>query len=142
MPRPAPYGFSRQVVVLHIPFATFLSTTGALVRVLSKTLGFRATLEKVEIVSSVIATGAGASRVINVRKGSATGTIIGTITALLADGSAAGIVKVGTVTTAADVNSLGDADTLTVEFPSGGTVFTAGTFDLVLTFRSQAQRAA
>ena len=142
MPRPAPYGYSRQVVVLHIPFSTFLSATTARERILSKTLGFRAKLEKVELIATVVATGTSASRVVNVRKGSATGTICGTITALLADGATVGAVKVGTVTTTAAANEFGDADTLTVEFPTGGTVFTAGTFDLVLTFRAQLQREA
>lgn len=143
MPRSAPYGFVRHVQVHNIPFTNYLSTTTAFVRALSKSLGYEAELEKVEIVCNVIATGAGASRVINVRKGSATGTIIGTITALLADGATLGTVKVGTITTGGTplTARLLDSDTLTIELPTGGTVFTAGSFDLLLTFRSKAQRS-
>ena len=51
------------------------------------------------------------------------------------------MVTVGTVTTAAGANVFTDTDTLTVEFPNAGTAFTAGGFDLILTFRALNQRA-
>jgi uncharacterized protein (DUF697 family) len=148
MPRKAPYGYVRTVLAVTVPFTTFLSQTAAQANlVLSKAFGASVELEKVEIVPTTVGTGAGASRVINVRKGNATGTIIGTVTATLANQGTLGVVTAGTVTTAAGANKLNDdgtatPDTLTIETPTGGTVFTAGGLELLLTFRQLAQRAA
>lgn len=146
MPRSAPYGFTRNVLELTIPVATYLNGVGQVNLILSKLLGYTALLEKVEIIPTTVGTGAGASRVINVRKGSASGTIIGTVTATLANQGVLGVVTVGTVTTAGEANRLNDQgvlpDALTVELPAGGTVFATGGINLILTFRQLAQRAA
>jgi len=146
MPRSAPYGFAREVINLSIPFTGFLSVTTQVNFALSKLLGFSFELEKIQIFPTVVGTGAGATRVINVRKGNATGTIVGTVTATVSNQGTLGVVTVGTVTTAAAANKFSDQgaapDAITVEFPSGGTVFTAGGLELVLTLRALAQRAA
>jgi hypothetical protein len=124
---------------LQLPLTGVLGTTSQVSVVLSKSLGFAAELEKVEIIPFVVGTGAGASRTINVRKGSATGSVAGTVTATLANQTTIGTVTAGTVT---EANAkFGDGDTLTIELPSGGTVFTAGGAHLVLTFRVPLQRA-
>lgn len=144
MPRLAAYGVSRQHLAITVPFTGFLSVATQANLILSKALGFKAELEKVELVTTVVGTGAGASRVINVRKGNASGTIIGTLTATLANQGTLGAVLVGTVTSTGTppVNNLDDPDTLTIELPAGGTVFATGGGELILTFRVPAQKRA
>ena len=146
MPRFAPYGWVRQVIRFTVPFTTFLSTTGQVNFELSKLHGFAFEIEKIEILPTTIGTGAGATRVINVRKGSATGTVVATVTATLANQGVLGVVTVGTVTTAGDVNKFSDQgaapDALTIEFPTAGSVvFTAGGLELLVTIRQRNQRA-
>jgi hypothetical protein len=142
MPRPAPYGYSRSTLALTIPFTGFLSVATQVNLVLSKLLGFKAELEKVELVTTVVGTGAGATRLINIRKGSATGTVVGTITPTLANQGVLGVVLTGAVVTAGAANKFDDADTVTVELPAAGTAFSAGGGDLILTFRQLHQRAS
>lgn len=140
MPRLAPYGFTREVVVLTIPFP---AGTGQVTSLLSLPLGFAATVEKASIYSSVVAAGAGASRTFNIRKGTATGTVMATGTVVLADLNAVGAVKALTVSTTAGAADLADADTLTIEWATAGAVaFTAGTFHVVIQLRQLGQRAA
>ena len=138
MPRFAPYGFARDVINLTIPFP---AGTGQVTSLLSLPLGFQGTVEKVSVYSSVAAAGAGASRTFNVRKGTATGTVIATATVVLADLSTVGAVKDVPVTAAnADFT---DTDTLTLEWATAGAVaFTGGTFHVVIRVRNKAQRAA
>lgn len=142
MPRFAPYGYVRQHLAITVPFTGFLSVATAANLMLSKTLGFAAELEKVEFVTTVVGTGTSASRTINVRKGSATGTLCGTLNPTLANQGTLGAVLAGTVTTTAGANLFGDSDTLTIEFPASGTAFTAGGGDLILTLRVRAARLA
>lgn len=142
MPRFAQYGYSRQHFALTVPLAGFLSVTTQQTLVLSLPLGFQFEIEKLFLIPTIAATGAGASRVINVRKGTATGTVVATATATLANGGLGVAPTAGTVTSTAKTNVFQDADTLTVEFPTGGTVFTAGQYDLVLQLRCLAQRVA
>jgi hypothetical protein len=138
MPRLAPYGFTRDVIVLTIPFP---AGTGQVTSILSLPLGFAGTVERAAIYASVVATGAGATRTLNIRKGIATGTVMATATVALADLNAVGNVKaVPAVAGAAD---FADADTLTIEWAAAGAVaYTAGTFHVAITVRQKAQRAA
>ncbi len=139
MPRFAPYGHSRDLAVLTIPFP---AGTGQVTSLLSLPLGFVGTVEKVSIYSSVAATGASASRTFNVRKGSATGTVLATATVILADLSTVGAVKDIPVVTTAGVADFVDGDTLTIEWATAGAVaYTAGTFHVVVRSRLKAQRA-
>jgi hypothetical protein len=143
MPRLAPFGYSRSFMVLTIPFAGFLNATGQVNVCLSKTLPYACELERVEIVTNVVGTGTSANRDLNIRKGSATGTLCGTVAATLANQGVLGVVTAGTVTNAANANKFGVNDTLTVEFQTASAVvFTAGGFDLILTFRDKNQAAA
>lgn len=141
MPRFAPYGFTRDLAALTIPFP---AGTGQVTSLLSLPLGFAGTVEKVSIYSSVAAAGVGASRTLNVRKGAgATGTVMATATVVLADLSTVGAVKdIPVVATPAD-RDFADTDTLTIEWATAGAVaFTAGTFHVVVRIRMKAQRAA
>jgi hypothetical protein len=140
MPRFAPYGFGRDLAVLTIPFP---AGTGQVTSLLSLPLGFVGTVEKVSIYSSVAATGAGASRTFNVRKGTATGIVMATATVVLADLSTVGAIKDIPVVATAGVADYADTDTLTIEWATAGAVaFTGGTFHVVVRARVKAQRAA
>ena len=141
MPRFAPYGFSRSLFNFRIPFTGFLSVAAQATLLASLAPGFRFAIEKVALVPVVAAAGAGASRVVNVRKGGAAGTVVATVTATLANG-ALGQNTAGVVTTADKANEFGDTDNLTIELPAGGTVFTAGEYELSIQLRALAQREA
>jgi hypothetical protein len=110
--------------------------------VLSLPVPFGHTLIKISAVVAVVATGAGASRVLNIRKGSATGGILATTTYVLADGATVGTVKDIPVAPVAPANADWlDADTLTIEWPTAGAVaFTAGQLEIVLTSRQRIQQ--
>ncbi|HEY6014504.1 MAG TPA: hypothetical protein VIU37_10865 [Candidatus Limnocylindrales bacterium] len=138
MPRSAPYGFARDLVSLTVVFP---AGTGQVTSLLSLPLGFTGTIEKVSIFASVVAAGAGASRTLNIRKGTATGTVVATATVVLADLNAIGAVKDIPVT-AANADFV-DTDTLTIEWAAAGAVaFTAGTFHVVIRSRQRLQRVA
>lgn len=142
MPRFAIAGFSRDIAPFTIPFP---GGTGQVTSLLSFPLGFAGVIEKVTLYSSIAATGAGASRTFNIRRGTATGTVMATATVVLADLSTVGVIKDvpvvagGTPLTASFV----DADTLTIEWATAGAVaFTAGTFHVCIRYRGQLQKAA
>lgn len=136
MPRLANYGFARGVFGLYIPLPTGTTLVEALTDIVP---GFGFTIEKVTAVVSTPGTGAGASRVFRIVKGAA--TVAATTTLVLADTATFGAIKPLTVTPAnAD---FGDTDTLTVDFPAAGAVaFTAGAVNLLIQYRTRAQRAA
>lgn len=139
MPRSAPYGFARNTAIFTIPFP---AGTGQVTSLLSFPLGFTGTVEKVTIYSSVAATGAGASRTFNVRKGTATGTVMATATVVLADLSTVGVGKVIAVSTTAGAADIADSDALTIEWATAGAVaYTAGTFHVAVQIRHLHQRA-
>jgi hypothetical protein len=139
MPRFAPYGFTRDIQSFTIPFP---AGTGQVTSLLSFPLGFTGSVEKVSIYASIVATGAGASRTFNVRKGIATGTVMATATVVLADLNAVGAVKDIPVSTVVGAADFVDTDTLTIEWATAGAVaFTAGTFHVFVRVRNKAQRA-
>jgi len=100
------------------------------------------TLIFIKAVVVVAATGASASRVLNIRRGNATGTVVATTTYVLADGATVGSFKDIPVTAGAAAGApFIDSDTLTVEWPTAGAVaFTAGELDLVLYTRQRLQQ--
>ena len=113
--------------------------TGQVNAVLSKPIGFAMSITAVRIIAAAVAAGAGASRVFNVRKGSATGTVVATATVVLANLDALGEVVNIPVTTA-DADFL-DADTLTIEWATAGAVaFTAGEFIVEIVSRKRLQQ--
>jgi len=142
MPRLAPFGYSRHTLTLTVPFTGVLNTTNQVNLMLSKTVPFSCELERIDVVPTTVGTGAGATRTVNVRNGSATGTVAGTATATLSNQGTLGVVTAGTIVTAAGANKFGSGDTMTVEFiTAGATAFTAGGFELILTFRDKNQAA-
>jgi hypothetical protein len=70
-----PRSYSRTVLSLQIPSVGVLAATGAVNLMLSKTLGFACELERIDVVTTATASVAG-SRVLNVRRGNASGTIV------------------------------------------------------------------
>jgi len=139
------YNYSRTILSLQIPSVAYLAATGAVNLMLSKTLGFACELERIDVVTTATASVAG-SRVLNVRRGNATGTVVGTITLLLASQGTigtvnAGVVGEGGVATGA-LPSFTDTDTITVQFAGSGTAFTGGGCELLLTLRDKNQAAA
>lgn len=137
MPREAA-GAGHIFVTEHIP-VTIPAGTGQVSSVLSLPRGYRSFVTAVKAIVKVAATGAGASRVLNVRKGSATGTVVATTTYVLADGATVGTVKDLPVT--AGTEQFEDADTLTIEWPTAGAVaFTAGELILAITTRRRMQQ--
>jgi hypothetical protein len=107
--------------------------------VLSLPRGYGCTIISVKAVVRVAATGAGASRTFNLRKGSATGTVVATATYVLADGATVGSVKDIPVTAAAA--DFLDGDNLTIEWPTAGAVaFTAGDLIIAITSRKRIQQ--
>ena len=98
-------------------------------------------LASVNIVAAVAATGAGASRTFNVRKGNATGTVVATATVVLADLDTLGEVKTITPVATSGTADFIDSDTLTVEWAAAGAVaFTAGEFIVELVTRRRLQQ--
>jgi len=107
--------------------------------VLSLPMGFREAIVGIRAVVKVAATGAGASRVLNFRRGSASGTVIATTTYVLADGATVGSFKVIPMS-AGDADFL-DGDTLTIEWPTAGAVaFTAGELTFIIYTRKRVQQ--
>ena len=126
--------FEQEHIAINIP-----AGTGQVSSVLSLPRGFGATITAVKATVKVAATGAGASRTFNVRKGSATGTVVATATYVLADGATIGSVKDIPVTAAAA--DFLDADNLTIEWPTAGAVaFTAGELIISITSRKRIQQ--
>jgi hypothetical protein len=135
MPRDASYGVQRGAFNFHVPLP---SGTGAAEPVTDYVPGFAFTVEKVTFITSVVGTGTSASRTFRVLKGAS--TVVATATLLLADTTPVGAQKAFTVTSA-DA-TFDDDDTLTVDFASGGTAFTAGQGNLVIQYRQKPQRVA
>jgi hypothetical protein len=135
MPRYAPFGYQR----FPLSFYVLLPTgTGAAEIVTDWTAGFNFVVEAVSYYTAVAGTGTSASRTFRVLKGAS--TVVATATLALADTSDLGEAKAFTVT-AADAE-FSDTDTLTVDFASGGTAFTAGAGNLVIRCRALPQRKA
>ena len=142
MPRETSPAFIRTVqTLLHVPvLAGYLDGTGAITFIDSLPIDYRCTLEKITFVFNTPATGTSASQIFNVRKGGPSGTIVGSITLLLGDGTAIGKFKEAKVTAANDeAAKFKDGDTLSFTRDSSGTAFTAGTGTFFVTFRQRAQ---
>lgn len=93
----------------------------------------------VKVVTAIAGTGAGATRTFNVRKGSATGTVVATGTVTLASQATVGVV-LDIPVTAANGEFI-DSNDLTIEWPTAGAVaFTAGAILVVLTTRQKTQQ--
>jgi hypothetical protein len=132
MPRFAPYGLLRH----QFSFPAVLPTgTGAATILPAITPGFQFEVEKAWYIPTVAGTGASASRVVEVRRGS---TAVATRTLVLADTD-----TVGTDAPAFTVTPgllYDDDDTLSIAVNAGGTAFTAGSGYFIVQVRELAQR--
>lgn len=135
MPRKAPYGVTRHQLPVYVPLPA--GTTAAEI-VTDWVGGFTYTLESAKAYVAVAGAGAGATRTFRVLKGAS--TVVATGAATEAGTATLGAEIVLTVTAANATFS--DTDTLTVDFDAGGTAFTAGALNLVLTVRQDSQRVA
>lgn len=135
MPRQAIYGVQRVPLNHYVPIPT---GTGAVENVTDWTPGFGFTVESVKAVVAVAGTGAGATRTFRVVKGASTVVASGTVT--LAGTATVGAVIDIPVTAANAVFS--DTDTLTIDWASGGTAFTAGALNVIAVLRQHPQRVA
>ena len=135
MPRRAPYGVLRGALNFTIPIPA--GTTAAEI-VTDWVGGFEYTVESVKAYVAVAGAGAAATRTLRVLKGAS--TVVASVAVALADTQTLGAEKVVPVTAANA--TLRDTDPLTVDFASGGTAFTAGQLNLVITYRQHPQRQA
>jgi len=126
-------GFIRGQQNVYIPLP---AGTGAAEIVTDWVGGFGFTIESVKAYVAIVGAGAGASRTLRVLKGASTVVATGTVTLTSTD--TLGEENVLAVT-AADAVFL-DADTLTVDFASGGTAFTGGALNLVINYRQRTQQ--
>jgi hypothetical protein len=143
MPPPkAPY-FTRIERSFRLPLVGFFDQAGAVTFLLSFVLGYRAEVERAWFVPDVTGAGAGASQAIRIRKGNATGTILATITATLANHVMGGPgLDSGAVTAANELASqLSDTDTISIT-KDAGTVFSAAGGTLHVIFRQKPQARA
>lgn len=112
---------------------------GQVSSILSLPQARRFAITAVKIVTQVAATGAGATRTFNVRRGSATGTVAATGTVTLANQATVGAV-LDIPVTPANAEFI-DSNDLTIEWPTAGAVaFTAGSILVVLTTRQKTQQ--
>ena len=113
--------------------------TGQVSSILSLPQLRRFAIVAVKVITAIAGTGAGATRTFNVRRGSATGTVVATGTITLAGTAAVGVVQDIPVTGGSA--EFIDSDNLTIEWPTAGAVaFTAGEILVVLTTRQHMQQ--
>jgi hypothetical protein len=121
------------IVTVPIHLNLVALTTSAADLLSAYTPGYAFELLSVEFVFTTLATGAGASQILNFEIGT-TNLTGGALTLLLADGDTLGKKKAATAITAANVGTA--ADTISLEVAAGGTVFTAGQGTLLLKLRN------
>jgi len=140
------YNYSRTYLHLTIPSVGYMAATGAVNLMLSKTLGFACELERIDVLTIAGGTGGSGNRVLNVRRGTASGTVVGTITLAYATMQTIGTVNAGIVgeggVAIGAPPSFTDTDTMTIGFAGSGTAFTGCVVELVLTLRDKNQLAA
>ena len=137
MPREASRaGWTYNTLSVNVPVA---SGTDAQEWVTDLTPGYQFEVVSAFFVVQVAATGAGATRLFRVLKG--TETVAASKTILLADATPIGTVITLTPSTTRTDRQYGDADTLSVDSPAADSVsFTAGTFQAFIVIRSRPQQ--
>lgn len=103
-------------------------------------LGFALTIERVRAVVLVAGTGTNASRALRVRKTSLGYSTVASKTIALADTATPG-TDLAVALSPANA-TFDDNDTLSVLWDPGGTAFTGGALNLVITYRQRLQEAA
>jgi hypothetical protein len=133
MPRSARYGwvYPRINFYFPLPLAATAETKFA------EALGFAYEVISGKFFTQVAGTGGGATRTVQVKKGS---DIIGSVAITLAGTSDIGeetALSFSSMTS--DTSRFSDADVLTIDFPASGTAFTAGAGILSLLIRTKPQ---
>ena len=118
-------------VAMHLDLVAL--TTSAADLLTAYTPGYAFELLSLEAVFTTLATGSGASQVLNLEIGT-TNVTGGVLTLLLADGDTLGKKKAATAITAANIGTA--SDTISLEVAASGTVFTAGKVTLLLKLRN------
>lgn len=135
MPRQKIYGVQRGVINHYAPIP---AGTGAVELITDWVSGFTYTIESVKAYVAVAGTGAGASRTLRVLKGASTVAATGTLTLTGTDT----VGKETALTVTAANARFSDSDVLTLDLDSGGTAFTAGALNVVITYRQHPQAVA
>ena len=134
MPREAAgAGWIRSQFNIYVPLP---AGTGAAEIVTDFIPGYHLFIEKVRAYVAVVGAGAGATRTLRLLKGAS--TVVASATVTLASTDTLGEEQVLTITDAA--KEYVDADTLTVDFPAGGTAFTGGALNLIVQYRARMQQ--
>jgi hypothetical protein len=126
-------GWVREQLCIAIPLP---AGTGAFEVITDWQPGYKRVVESAVVFVSVAGTGVGASRDLRIIKNVATVAATGTLTlANTATGGGGPALAV----TAADAEFL-DGDTFTVDFAAGGTAFTGGSVNLIVSLRTRPQQ--
>jgi hypothetical protein len=137
MPREAAYGVIRSSFDIAVNFP---AGTGLIESLTDFVPGFGFVIEKVSVIVDTVATGASASRALQITKGTA--TVAASRTYVLADGTPVGKsvdLTLGTL----DARTFKDTDTLSIEWLAAGAVaFTAGRFVVRIQYRQKPQKVA
>ena len=138
MPRAVSPGWIRGYLQLKTTEAADLSGTGAVTLLTSFLLGFGVIIEEFGFICDTALAGTAGTQTYKLRRGSATGDIIATLTVALADGVKGQTTK--TTTMVAAYKELVDTHTLSLTRESGGTTLTAGAGRFYVKYRQRAQQ--
>ena len=100
--------------------------------------GYQGVITKVSSIVMVAGTGANATRLFRLLKG--TSTVVASKTIALADVTTKGIVIDWTLSTTPEHREFGDTDTLSLDVTAAGTEFTALTMDVLVQGRQRPQQ--
>ena len=138
MPRETGPMFVRHELNLRIGMAGVLDQAGAISFLVSMPVGYVGYLESARYVPDVAGAGAGAAQTLEIRRGSASGTILSTIALTLANHVLGGAGIAGSAISE-NASRFIDTDTLSVTKAAAGTAFTTAGGTLVLRFRQKPQ---
>ena len=128
MPRFARGGWTRNVMVIpsvsNAAANPHFAGTGAVTLVLSQTPGFQLTFEALGFCASMTAAATAGSQIFKLRKGSASGTVLATLTLAYTDIDALGKVKQALVSATAEACTLSDAGTWSLTRTASQTDYT------------------
>ena len=118
-------------------YVTLDLTTNNSVVVSAYVPGFRFVIEKVRSFVEIAGTGGGATRNMRLLKGTA---VAASYTHTLAGTATLGTQMTWALSTTVDDYRWGDADTLSLDFASGGTAFSAGKVNVLIQYLQRQQQ--
>lgn len=131
--RLAHHGYVRTRTGIYIPLP---AGTGAVEPITDLGISHEVILSHATAITAIAGTGSGATRTLRVVKGASTVAATGTVT-LASQAAVGGLVSLDV--TGGEDSTFRPGDTLTVDFPSGGTAFTAGAINFIMQFLTKAQ---